>query len=118
MTFRKGYEVNHPLEAFVVTDRSASKGLASEEKSFIQVRPDNVVVSCVKLAEDSEDYIVRIYDATGMGAEAELFFGFKVRAAHEVDMIERKLQPVEPRVGKIGLMLRPSEIKTISVQRA
>ncbi len=50
LTFRKGYEVNHPLKAFVIVDRLVSKECASEETSFLQVKPDNVVVSCVKLS--------------------------------------------------------------------
>jgi alpha-mannosidase len=117
-TFRKGYEVNHSLKAFAVTDRSASKECASEETSFLQVKPDNVVVSCVKLAEDSENCIVRIYDATGSGAEAELTFGFNVREAEEVDLTEKKLRTLEPHANKIRLTLRPFEIRTIRIKQA
>jgi alpha-mannosidase len=116
LTFRKGFEVNHPLKALVITGRSASKGSAPEETSFIQVKPDNVVVSCVKLAEDSDDYVMRIYDATGSGAEAELSFWFNVQEAHEVDLTEKKLQTLKPQKNKIKLILRPFEIKTIHVQ--
>jgi alpha-mannosidase len=118
LTFRKGYEVNHPLKAFAVTDRSTSKEYASEETSFLQVKPDNVVVSCVKLAKDSEDCIVRIYDATGSGAKAELTFGFNIREAEEVDLTEKKLRTLELQVNKIKLTLGPFEIKTIRVQQA
>ncbi|MDH5689653.1 MAG: hypothetical protein OEZ48_17525, partial [Candidatus Bathyarchaeota archaeon] len=45
-TFRRGYEVNHPLECITVTDPSS--GSLPETKSFIQVKPENVVVSCIK----------------------------------------------------------------------
>jgi alpha-mannosidase len=75
-------------------------------------------VSCVKLAEDSENCIVRIYDATGSGAEAELTFGFNVREAEEVDLTEKKVRSLEPQANKIGLKLRPFEIRTIRVQQA
>jgi alpha-mannosidase len=116
LTFRKGFEVNHPLRAFVITDQSAIKGSAPEETNFIQVKPDNVVVSCVKLAEDSEDYVVRVYDATGYGAEAELSFWFNVQEAYEVDMNEKKLQTLKPQKNKVRLTLRPFEIKTIHIK--
>jgi alpha-mannosidase len=118
LTFRKGYEVNHPLKAFVIADRLVSKECASEETSFLQVKPDNVVVSCVKLAEDSENCIVRLYDATGSGADVELTFGFNVREAEEIDLMEKKLRILELQVNKIKLTLGPFEIRTIHVQQA
>ncbi len=118
LTFRKGYEVNHPLRAFVVAEQVSSKQRVPEEASFVQVKPDNVVVSCVKLAEDSEDLVVRIYDATGSGAEAELTFWFNVQGAEEVDLTEKKVRSLKPHANKIGLTLKPFEIKTIRVKQA
>jgi alpha-mannosidase len=81
LTFRKGCEVNHPLEALVVTKPEVLRGSKSEEASYIRVKPDNAVVSCVKLAEDSEDCIVRIYDAVGEEAKVELTFNFNLQEA-------------------------------------
>jgi alpha-mannosidase len=118
LTFRKGYEVNHPLKAFVIADRLVSKECAPEETSFLQVKPDNVVVSCIKLAEDSEDCIVRIYDATGSGAEAELTFWFNVREAEEVDLTEKKVRTLELHANKVRLKISPFEIRTIRVKQA
>jgi len=118
LTFRKGYELNHPLRAYVVTERSSLKKRLPEEVSFLQAKPDNVVMSCVKLAEDSEDLVVRVYDATSSGAEAELTFGFDVREAEEVDLMEKKVQPLEYQANKIRLSLKPSEIRTVHVKQA
>jgi len=78
LTFRKGYEINHPLEAVVIEDPTAIKGCRLEEFSFLKVTPENIVVSTVKMAEGSEGIIVRMYDATGSGAEAELTFKFNL----------------------------------------
>ena len=46
--------------------------------------------SCLKLAEDSGDHIVRVYDATGAGSDAELTFSFNIKEASEVDMLEKE----------------------------
>jgi alpha-mannosidase len=115
LTFRRGIEINHPLEAYVVTDKSAAEGAEREEKSFLTVKPDNVVLSGIKLAEDSDDYIVRIYDATGAGADAELAFNFAAKEASEVDLTERKLGALKLKGNGLSVPLRPFEIKTIRI---
>ncbi len=114
LTFRKGYEVNHPLRAYVVTER-LSKRSAPEEYSFIQVKPENVVLSCFKIAEDSNDYVLRLYDATGSGAKVELSFGFNVKEAYESDLLERKLKLVAIEGKSLCFTLQPFEIKTLLV---
>lgn len=117
LTFRRGYEINHPLEAFVVSNTSVSGGSEPEENSFVQVEPENVVVSCIKLAEDSNDYIVRIYDATGTESEAEFLFSFVIQEAFEVDMLERNLEALKPQGNRLRVLLRPHEIKTVRIRR-
>lgn len=117
LTFRKGYELNHPLEAVLVVSSSRSGGSAPEVASFIQVKPNNAVVSCVKLAEDSDDYIIRIYDASGEGAEAEIIFGFNIKEAYEDDLMEKKLAILKPRGNKLNLSLRPFDVRTVRIKR-
>jgi alpha-mannosidase len=113
-SFRRGYEINHPFEAIAVT--SPSKGSMPETSSFLQVKPENVVVSCVKKAEDSDDIIVRVYDATGEGAEAKINLGFKAEIAAEVDLMEKESGQLKIENGRISMSLKPFEIKTIIVK--
>jgi alpha-mannosidase len=115
MVFRRGYEINHPLEAFVVTRRGNAGGSRPESDSFIRVSADNVVISCAKSAEDSGDLIVRLYDATGQGAKTELCLSRQVRKAIVTDLTERKVSDLKK--GKRGLVLRlrPNEIKTVKI---
>lgn len=116
LTFRRGYEINHPLEAFLVADPSGSCSSELEEASFIGAKPENVVVSCVKLAEDSDDYVIRIYEATGAGAEAEILFGFDVDKAFETDLLEKNLKPLKPQGNRLATLLQPFEIRTLRIK--
>jgi len=116
-TFRRGYEVNHPLIPFVVTGQSR-EGSNPDSRSFIQVNPSNVVVSCVKVAEDSGGIVMRLYDATGEGAEATFLLGFKAENACEVDLMERELGPLRMEGGNVNVSLKPLEIKTLKLKRA
>jgi alpha-mannosidase len=118
LTFRKGYEFNHPLEAVVVARSSESDGGEPEVASFIQVKPSNVVVSCVKLAEESDDYIVRIYDASGEGGKSEISFGFRIKEAYETDLTEKKLALLKIQGNKLKLSLRPFDIRTVRIKRS
>ena len=118
LTFRKGYELNHPLEAVVITKPFRSDGSEPEIASFIKVKPNNIVVSCFKLAEESDDYIIRIYDASGEGAKTEILFGFQVKEAYEVDLMEKKLAILKTQGNKLNLPLRPFDIRTVRIKRS
>jgi alpha-mannosidase len=118
LTFRKGYELNHPLQAVTVARSSRSEGSEPETASFIQVKPNNVVVSCVKLAEESDDYVIRIYDASGEGAKAEIIFGFQIKEAYEADLMEKKLAILKTQGNKLNLILRPFDIRTVRIRRS
>lgn len=117
-TFRRGYEINHPLEAVVFKELPTEAGSEPEEASFIEVDPENVVLSCLKLAEDSNDYIIRVYDATGEGADAEVRFKSDLVEAFEVDMMEKPLRNLRVNGRRILFRLHPFEIKTIRVSMA
>jgi len=116
LTFRRGYEINHPLEAVVVMDPSVVNGSKPEEFSFLKVTPENVVVSSVKKAVNSEDLIIRIYDAAGEKANVELIVNFNVQEAYESDLLERKVKPIDVRQNTIRIPLAPFEIKTIRIK--
>ncbi|MGB9693880.1 MAG: glycoside hydrolase family 38 C-terminal domain-containing protein, partial [Fervidobacterium sp.] len=114
-TYRRGYELNHPFESVVVTVPS-KEGTEPEEKSFVQIAPDNIVLSCFKLAEDSNDYILRLYDATGEGAEAHITFDSSIIDAKEVDLMEKPAGDANFNDNRLFLSFKPFEIKTIRIK--
>jgi len=114
-TFRRGYEVNHPLESILVTE-SCNRGSMPDSQSFVQVKPENVVVSCLKMAEESNDFVIRMYDATGEGAKANVIFSFKIRDVSEVDLMEKEISKLKPEGEKVTADLKPFEIKTLRIR--
>ncbi len=117
-TFRVGYELNHPLKACPILARSKTEYCPSEpeERSLLRVKPDNVVISCIKNSEDSNDIIIRLYDAAGEGAESEVQFNFDVREVYEADLMENPIKALKIHDGKVSLRLKRFEIKTIRVK--
>ncbi|MGB9718398.1 MAG: glycoside hydrolase family 38 C-terminal domain-containing protein [Thermoproteota archaeon] len=116
LAFRKGYELNHPFETVAVPSR-ISQGDLQEEASFLRIKPENIVLSCLKLAEDSDDIIIRIYDATGEGGEAEITPGFPVAEAVETDLLERDLSKINIQNGALKVKMNPWEITTIRLKK-
>jgi len=112
LTFRIGWEINHPLIACAVLDRMG-QGDLSEEASLIDVRPSNIVISCLKESEDGNNLIIRAYDASGEGALAEIRFNFDVKEVYEADLMENPIRALEVQGGKVRLRINPFEIKTL-----
>lgn len=119
MTFRVGYELNHPLKAYPILARSETECRLGEpeERSLLRVKPYNVVISCIKNSEDSNDIIIRLYDATGEGAESEIQFNFNIREVYEADLMENLIKALKIQDGEVSLRLKQFEIKTLRVKR-
>jgi len=109
---RAGYELNVPLRAIAI---KPAQGHAPAASAFLEVDAPNVVVEAVKKAEDSDDVIVRLYEAEHKTARARVRFSFPVRAAAEVDLMEEAPSPLTVEENGVSLELRPFEIRTIRV---
>ena len=75
----------------------------------------NVVLDAIKLAEDSDDIVLRMYECTGAGCVTTLKTGFSVREASECDILEREVTPLESGNDGIVLSFKPFEIKTLLI---
>jgi alpha-mannosidase len=111
-TVQRGYELNAPLS--VITSQS-HKGILPSRKSFLEVSPRNVVAAVVKRAEDSETWIVRLYESTGQKAQVSLKVTEIIKRAVETDLLEREI-PQSPAErdgaeGAHGISVRGSEVR-------
>lgn len=85
MVFRKGYEFNYPLIAWKVSENS---GPLPNTLSLIEIKPDNVVLSALKKAEDSNELVLRVYEAYGFESDVTLKALSKPLKAVETDLVE------------------------------
>ncbi len=109
---REGYALNVPLRT---TYLKAQGGEAPKTASLLQVDAPAVIVEAVKQAEDGDDVIVRLYEATGAGVDAQVSFGMPVAAVAEADLMETPLQELDLVEGGVSLSFGPFEIKTLRV---
>jgi alpha-mannosidase len=86
MTVRHGYEFNYGLAAAQVESHS---GAMSPEHSFVSVSPDDVVLTAMKKAEDSNALIFHLYEWEGKAGSVELRVPPGVTGAVETNLMEK-----------------------------
>ncbi len=92
---------------------------------LVSVDHDGIVVSAVKLADDSGsdptgDLVVRVYEALGARATGQLTFDFPVGSITTTDLLERPLPggALDLHDGGLQLALRPFQVLTLRVTRS
>lgn len=110
---RQAYYLNYPMIAIAASGKGDSVPTAF---SAVSLDRENVICETVKQAEKSEDTIVRLYEARNKRTNVTLTLGIPAREAYLCDLMERELEPLELRNGKITLPIKGYEIVTIKVK--
>jgi alpha-mannosidase len=78
-----------------------------------------VTLSALKAAEDSDDLIVRFYEAHGSRGPVTLQLGLPIRSAHRADLLERPTDTMNVdrngETSSITLTVRPFELVTLQL---
>lgn len=84
-TVREAYTLNQKL---TVRDIGKQSGSLADNVSMLSCDCDNIIMETVKLAEDDNSVIVRLYDAYNRKSSPTLSFGFDIKKAYISDMLE------------------------------
>src|SRR5579883_3358373 len=113
LTVRHGYEYNYKLKAVQV---EAHTGTLPLEHAFLKVVPENVVLTAMKKAEDSNALVLHMYEWAGKQANVEVSVPSGATSATETNLLE---QPVGGALtvenGRITLPIHPYEILAVRV---
>ena len=116
LTVRHGWEYDYPLTAVVA---SAHAGALPASHSFASVTPENVVLTAVKKAEDSNGLIFRVYEWAGKSATAEFHVPEGATSATVTNLMEApEGAPLAISGSVVKLPVHPYEILTIRVDYA
>jgi alpha-mannosidase len=128
---RAAWEFNYPLRVMQISrsepvSESDAGCTAPDTRPFpatwsaCQAEPSNIIVTCLKLAEDDDDFILRAYECAGKRTTATFALGFDVRDVTDTDLLER----ATPDVGRVTVAgrrltaeLKPYEIRTFRLGR-
>lgn len=69
-------------------------GILPVEKSFIEVKGDNLILSAVKKADDRDSIIIRLYNPTEADIQGFLSVGLKYRQAFLINLNEERIDEI------------------------
>ena len=105
--------LNSPLRTFYAQRHAGKLG---RKFSFVTSDNDCVVVRALKRAEVSDEYVVRVYEMSGKGAQkAHLTFPSEIVSAVEADGTERNLKQADAEGNSLLVDIKPYSVKTYKV---
>lgn len=110
---KEAYNVNYPLYA---VPTSSHDGTLPSEYSFVNCNRNNVVIETVKVAEDSDDVVVRAYETWNIKTPATLSFAGEIAEAVECNLLEEQEEKVDFSGNTVSAVFKPFEIKTFKIK--
>ena len=114
-TVKEAYVFNNPLTAVAI---SAQDGSLPEAYSLVKADKENIIIETVKKAEDSDDIVIRLYDAFDRKTSVHLDFGFEFESAYICDMLENDEEKISDGGNALNINVSNFEIVTIKLKGA
>lgn len=114
LTVRQGYDFNYKLQAMQV---QAHDGKWPPRQSLVTIEPENVVLTAVKKAEDSDALILRFYEWAGKSGEARISVPAGAASATVTNLMESPEGSPLPVTasGHFTVPIHPYEIQSVRV---
>ena len=112
-TVSEAYGLNNPLLAVWEQPHA---GPLPPTYSLVRCDCPNVVVETVKQAEDSDELVVRVYEAFNQRGPVRLTFARPIAAASEVNLLEETVAPVESDGAELRFVVKPYQIRSFKVR--
>ncbi len=112
-TARKAELLNQPLKAFVTVKHNGPLG---KEFSFIRSNNKDVMIKALKKAENTDEYVVRVYETGGVDVQqAKITFAGEIEKAYEADGTEKTIREVPFKENQLSFSIPSYGIKTFKV---
>lgn len=108
------YSLNQPLDYIEICKND---GPLPESLSLVSSSSPSVIIECVKRAEDSDELIVRLYEAKNSHARSDIRVCDGFSKATLCDLMERPVCELEMRDNTVSVDMSNFEIKTIKFSR-
>jgi len=113
LTVRHGYEYNYRLQA---TQVEAHSGSHPAEFAFVTVKPENVVLTALKKAEDENGLIFRVYEWAGKSSDVQFHVPKGATGASVTNLMEKSEgSAVTVSNDTVTVPIHPYEILTVRV---
>ncbi len=113
--FHSGKQANEKLLVIVNPMAYANANLP-QEKSFFTVDADNVIISTIKKAEDSNDVVIRLVNMDATDKKVTLKSFREIKSARLTNLIEKEIKPILVNKKSIQVELGHHAIETIKLK--
>jgi alpha-mannosidase len=110
---REGYHLNDPLILMRVPQDREAPEEAPAMSSIAAVMPSSVVLETVKMAEDGDGLILRLYESRRTRGRATVHFDRPMASVDVVDLLERPLKRLKPTGRQVSFDVTPFQIVTL-----
>jgi alpha-mannosidase len=107
---REAFALNAPLFPVMAQKATLPQGFSLVESEGLEL-----ALGSLKLAEDGDSMILRLYEPHGARGECTLRFAGSVERVERVNLLEEAERPVEVHGGAVRLEVRPFEVVTLKV---
>ena len=113
-TVEKAEKLNQQLKAFRTEKH---KGNAGKSFSFVASDNRNVLIKALKKAEETDEYVVRVYETEGRKAQsATLTFAGEIISASEANGTEKTIGNATFEGNKLQVNITPYSVRTYKVR--
>ena len=119
-SFAKAYESSFrpkalqlPIENNGYLD-SNKKSLPSE-MSFLEIKPNNIILTALKKAEQDDDIILRFFETKGEKTKTEITLFRKPKTVKIVNLLEQEEKEIDFQDQKIKMEVKPFEIVSLKI---
>lgn len=107
---KEGYLFN--FEPVIIKDSSIAKNV---DIKVALADKKNIVVEAIKKAENTDEIIVRLYEATGENTVTNVSLCDKFKSAKICNLVERDIEDLAINNNNVNLKFTPYEIKTLKL---
>jgi alpha-mannosidase len=88
--------------------------LPSGEASLVQIEPQDLIINTIKVAQDGQGLVVRVYEAAGRESDGTLTLPFvKLSSARQANAVEVPDEPLVTDAHSVKFHVGPHQVKTI-----
>jgi alpha-mannosidase len=113
LTVRHGFDFNYQLSAMQLASHT---GEMPAEQTFVSVEPENVVLTAMKKAKDSDALVFHLYEWAGKSGNITLTLPPGATGATETNLLEQPVGDALPVTGdQVTVPVHPYEIVAVRV---
>lgn len=111
--YNQAYSLNFPLYC-VKADKNTGK--TGGEYSLVSADKSNIIIETVKMAEDSDEIVIRMYENRNKDTACTLTLNRNIKSAAVTNLLEEEEEKLVPDDNELTLKFKPFEIKTVKVR--